>query len=52
MNVARDIIKVTYMSTEDQLADMLTKALGTKLLSRRRLEMYSYASKVTVFVTS
>jgi len=31
-NVARGIITVDYIGTEDQLADMLTKALGTKLL--------------------
>ncbi|CAI5737483.1 unnamed protein product [Peronospora farinosa] len=29
-NVAQDIIVVKYKSTVDQLADMLTKALGTK----------------------
>uniref|UniRef100_H3H572 Polyprotein n=2 Tax=Phytophthora ramorum TaxID=164328 RepID=H3H572_PHYRM len=32
-NVARDIILVGYVGTEDQLADMLTKALGTKRLT-------------------
>ncbi|KAE9212782.1 hypothetical protein PF004_g15533 [Phytophthora fragariae] len=31
-NVARDIITVDYVGTEDQLADLLTKALGTKRL--------------------
>ncbi|CAI5723456.1 unnamed protein product [Peronospora farinosa] len=31
-NVAQDIIVVKYKSTVDQLADMLTKALGTKRL--------------------
>ncbi|KAL4116578.1 hypothetical protein PRIC2_012030 [Phytophthora ramorum] len=31
-NVARDIITVDYVGTEDQLADTLTKALGTKKL--------------------
>ncbi|KAE9296708.1 hypothetical protein PR003_g23685 [Phytophthora rubi] len=31
-NVARDIVTVDYVGTEDQLADMLTKALGTKRL--------------------
>ncbi|KAE8880335.1 Retrovirus-related Pol polyprotein from transposon TNT 1-94 [Phytophthora fragariae] len=31
-NVARDIAKVDYVGTEDQLADLLTKALGTKRL--------------------
>uniref|UniRef100_A0AAV1UBQ4 Polyprotein n=1 Tax=Peronospora matthiolae TaxID=2874970 RepID=A0AAV1UBQ4_9STRA len=32
-NVAHDIIVVKYISTMDQLADMLTKALGTKRLN-------------------
>ncbi|OWZ13835.1 polyprotein [Phytophthora megakarya] len=31
-NVARDIIDVNYVSTKDQLADMLMKGLGTKRL--------------------
>jgi hypothetical protein len=31
-NVARDIITVDYVGTEDQLADRLTKAVGTKRL--------------------
>ncbi|KAE8974323.1 hypothetical protein PR003_g28864 [Phytophthora rubi] len=31
-NVARDIVTVDYVGTEKQLADMLTKALGTKRL--------------------
>ena len=31
-NVARDVIMVKYISTLDQLADMLTKALGTEQL--------------------
>ena len=31
-NVPQDIIVVKYISTVDQLADMLTKALGTKRL--------------------
>ncbi|OWY97683.1 hypothetical protein PHMEG_00031731, partial [Phytophthora megakarya] len=29
-NVSRDMIDVNYVSTKDQLADMLTKGLGTK----------------------
>jgi hypothetical protein len=32
-NVVRNIITVDYVTTEDQLADMLTKALGTKRLT-------------------
>lgn len=31
-NVARGIIVVNYVPTKDQLADMLTKAVGTKRL--------------------
>ncbi|KAE9018924.1 hypothetical protein PF005_g10961 [Phytophthora fragariae] len=31
-NVARDIITVDFVGTEDQLADLLTKVLGTKRL--------------------
>lgn len=31
-NVARDVILAKYISTVDHLADMLTKALGTKRL--------------------
>lgn len=40
-NVARDIIVVIYVSTDDQLADMLTKGLGTK-----RLVYLLYASGI------
>ncbi|OWZ03764.1 polyprotein [Phytophthora megakarya] len=31
-NVARDVIEVNYVPTNDQLADKLTKGLGTKRL--------------------
>ncbi|KAG2880370.1 Retrovirus-related Pol polyprotein from transposon TNT 1-94 [Phytophthora cactorum] len=31
-NVAKEVIKVDYIGTEDQLADMLTNGLGTKRL--------------------
>lgn len=35
-NVARDIIVVNYVGTEDRLANMMTKALGTKTLKYSR----------------
>ncbi|OWZ16191.1 polyprotein [Phytophthora megakarya] len=34
-NIARDVINVNYVSTKDQLADMLTKGLGTNRLQYR-----------------
>ena len=46
-NVVRDIIVVKYVSKEDQLADILTKALGAK-----RLKYLLQASEIEITVQS